>query len=274
MDKAVHPQKWVLGQRNLQLLIFVIIIGTMVTSLWAFYTPNTLLGKVDAVGYAVCHRIPSHSITIEGRPMPLCARCSGMYLGALFGTVYQMIIGKRRGGFNRKALILLCVFVLFFVIDGINSFMGLVFDHPFLYDSQNWLRMVTGMSVGLLISVVLYPIFNQTVWQTWKTESALDRSGALVGLLSGSIVLAMALLSGITAILYSLAILSVLGILVILSLIYSVLLLILLKQENRYNHFIELVPTLLAGFVLTIIQIGLFDLMRYFLTRTWNGLPL
>ncbi len=246
----------------------------MVTSLWLTYTPNTLLGKVDAVGYAVCHRIPSHSFSVGGRPLPLCARCSGMYLAALFGIVYQMVIGKRRGGFSRVVLSVLGVCGIIFIVDGINSFTGLVQDQPLLYEPQNWLRLITGVGVGLLISVVLYPIFIQTVWQTWKPESALDDYRAMIGLLLGGILLVGGLLSGIQAILYSLAILSVIGILVILSLIYSILILMLCKLENRYNKFIGLIPVLISGLVLAIMQIGLLDFMRFLLTETWNGLPL
>ncbi len=110
MGNHENPQKPLLMNRNLWLLIIVCIVGTMITSLWLAYTPNSFFGKVDAIGYAVCHRIPSHSFTVAGKPMPLCARCSGMYLGAFFSIIYQMIGGKRRGGFSRKALFILCIF--------------------------------------------------------------------------------------------------------------------------------------------------------------------
>jgi hypothetical protein len=46
---------------------------------WLSLTPPGLLGKADAVGYAVCHRIELRSFHLDGRPLPLCARCSGMY---------------------------------------------------------------------------------------------------------------------------------------------------------------------------------------------------
>jgi uncharacterized membrane protein len=274
MDNLENPRKRIFVIRNGWWIIIVCILGMMITSFWLAYTPDTLLGKIDAVAYAVCHRIPSHSLTMDGRPLPLCARCTGMYLGALFGTLLQLIIGKRSGGFNSKTLIVLGLFALLFIVDGVNSLMGLVLDHSPLYEPQNWLRLVTGMGVGLLISAVLYPIFTQTVWQTWKPESALDNQGVVAGLLTGSFLLVIGILSNIPAVLYSLAIISVLGILVILCLIYSVLLLMLFRHENRYNKFIELTPFLLCGLVLTMIQIGLFDLMRYLLTETWNGLPL
>ncbi len=142
---------------------------------------------------------------------------------------------------------------VFFAVDGINSFMGLILDHAPFYEPQNWLRLVTGMIVGILISAVLYPIFVQTVWQTWKPESVLDDHEVVMGILIGSIIIEAALLSGLPALLYPLAILSGLSVLVVLSLVYSVLLLMLFKHENRYNHFKELIPVLLSGLVLTII---------------------
>jgi uncharacterized membrane protein len=248
--------------------------GMLVTSLWLAYTPDSFLGKVDAVGYAVCHRIASHSFTVNGKPLPLCARCSGMYLGALWGIIYQFINGKRRGGFSRNTLIILCSMAVFFVVDGINSFLALILKHAPIYEPQNWLRLVTGLIVGLLISAVLYPIYIQTVWQTWKSESVLNDRKVIVGLLIGSILILAAMLSGLAVLLYPLAILSGLSVLVVLNLVYSILLLMLFKHENRYNQFKELIPVLVFGLVLTMIQIGSFDLLRYLLTGTWTGLPL
>jgi hypothetical protein len=38
---------------------------------WWYYTPPGLLGKADAAGYAVCHRIASRSFLIGDRQTPL-----------------------------------------------------------------------------------------------------------------------------------------------------------------------------------------------------------
>ena len=54
---------------------------------WIYIAPPGILGKADAIGYAVCHRIDERSFHVDGRQLPLCARCSGMYLGALLGLV-------------------------------------------------------------------------------------------------------------------------------------------------------------------------------------------
>jgi uncharacterized membrane protein len=265
-----HSQR----KRNQLLLISVCIVGIMIASSWYAFTPQGFLNKLDAVGYAVCHRIPSHSFTVNGRPLPLCARCSGMYLGALLGMLVQYFTGERHGGFSRKWLIVLCSLGVFFIIDGLNSFLAIFLDAAPLYPPQNWIRLLTGWSVGLLIAALIYPIFSQTVWQDWDPKAILDRKVPTLILVSGSLLIIAGALSGVVAILYPLAILSVVGVVLILTMIYIILMLMFFKQEKRYNHFNELALVLSGGLILTLIQIGLFDLVRYLLTETWSGLPL
>ncbi|MBN2258775.1 MAG: DUF2085 domain-containing protein [Anaerolineaceae bacterium] len=259
---------------NFWMLIGVCMMGVTLTSLWMIFTPDGYMNKIDAIGYAVCHRIPSHSFMIGDRPLPLCARCSGMYLGALLGVSLQFIVGYKRGGFSRKALMGLALMALFFIIDGFNSFMGLILEQAPLYTPDNSLRLISGIGVGVLIATVVYPIFTQTIWQNWAPKSALDRRWAIPALFVGCALLVIGMLSGLPTILYFLAILSVVGVMVILTLIYAVVLLMLFKQENRYNGFIEMMPSLLGGMVLMMVQIGVLDLARFLLTGTWNGLPL
>ena len=55
---------------------------------WFWYTPAGLLGKADAVGYAVCHRIDVRSFHLGDRQIPVCARCTGQYLGAMLSLGY------------------------------------------------------------------------------------------------------------------------------------------------------------------------------------------
>jgi uncharacterized membrane protein len=261
-------------KRNQLLLIGVCIVGIMIASTWYAFTPQGVLDKLNAVGYAVCHRIPSHSFTVNGRQLPLCARCSGMYLGALLGVLVQYFMGKRQGGFSRTWLIVLCSLGTLFIIDGMNSFLALFLDAAPLYPPQNWIRLFTGWSVGLLIAALIYPIFSQTAWQDWDPGTILDRKVPSLILISGSLLIIAGVLSGVADILYPLAILSAVGVVVVLTLIYTVLMLMFFKQENRYNHFNELALFLLGGLILTLIHIGLFDLVRYLLTETWSGLPL
>src|SRR5512140_590862 len=59
-----------------------------------FSAPGTLLDKADRAAYAVCHRIGERSFTVAGRQLPLCARCSGTYLGALAAFIVLVLRGR------------------------------------------------------------------------------------------------------------------------------------------------------------------------------------
>jgi len=75
-----------------------LIVVLAVTALLAFLvvTPDGLLTKADMIGYAVCHRLEGHSFTIAGRQLPLCARCTGTFIGALTGFFGQAVVLRRR----------------------------------------------------------------------------------------------------------------------------------------------------------------------------------
>lgn len=242
---------------------------------WLLNTPPGLLGKADAVGYAVCHRIESRSFGIADRPLPLCARCTGMYLGVVIGMLYQSLIAPRRTGVPAKVTwIPLVLLVLLFVFDGLNSFMHIIPGVPTLYEPQNWSRLLTGTGMGIVIAVLLYPGFNQSVW------NRVDRRPALSNLWRLTLIALIAF--GIDALvltenpmfLYPLAIISSLGVIVILTMVYCMVWLMILKRENRYQNITQLSLPLLAGFATAIIQIGVLDAIRYYFTATWNGFPL
>jgi uncharacterized membrane protein len=242
---------------------------------WLLDTPGSLLGKADAIGFAVCHRIDARSFHLGGRPLPLCARCSGMYLGALLGLVYQSLVSWRKGGMPPKRVIIpLAFFVLAFGLDGLNSYLHLFPGAPSLYEPQNWLRLATGSGMGLVMSVALYPVFNQTVWRDW------DKRPALPGLRSLGILVALAaLLYGLVLsenplILYPLALLSAGTVLLLLTLVYTMICLIVLRYENRFMMIKQLLFPLVSGFGIALVQIVALDLIRFWLTGTWDGFHL
>ena len=74
-------------------IALVAVVAAVVLAAWLVNTPPGILGKADAVGYAVCHRIDERSFHIGDRQVALCARCTGMYLGAVLGLVFQFFLG-------------------------------------------------------------------------------------------------------------------------------------------------------------------------------------
>ena len=238
---------------------------------WLWLTPAGLLGKVDAIAYAVCHRIASHSFQVDGQQFPLCARCTGMYLGALLGLIYQAAEGKFGKWPTLKTYIPIAALVLAFGIDGVNSYLHFFPGAPSLYQPQNWLRLATGMGMGLSISAVLLPAFHQTMWKNWRNQSTFASGRQLLGILALASLLVVAVLSGQAVIVLPLALLSTAGVVVLLTMVYSMVWVMLFKKENRFDKFSQLWLPLMGGFTLAILQIALTDLGRFALTGTWSG---
>ena len=250
----------------------VILAFTLTLFAWLINTPPGVFGKADAIGYAVCHRIDLRSFHMGNVQLPLCARCSGMYLGAMVGLIHQLVIGRRRVGMPSWKIILpISIFVLLFAIDGLNSFYSLFSDSPGLYQPNNTLRLLTGTGMGLAIAVALFPAFNATVWRMVDPRPAFVnfRSFAIMVLIAVGLNALILLENPI--ILYPLALVSAAGVLVLLSLVYAMVLMMVLKTENRINQISQLTYALLGGFTIALIQIGLLDFVRYLVTGTWDG---
>jgi uncharacterized membrane protein len=254
-------------------VLLVIFTGLVVFGWW-YYTPPGLLGKADAAGYAVCHRIESRSFFIGDRQTPLCARCSGMYLGALLGIVYLARSGRQAGMPSLKVSLVLGSFLVAFGLDGANSYLQFFPAFPGLYEPQNWLRLITGTGLGLGIAAILVPVINQSLWSTYDSRPALAGWREFLPLLGMAAVLVLAILSDISLILYPLALLSGASILLILSLVYGVVWIMIAKRENRFKRFRDAWVQMLAGFLTAVVQIALIDAGRYWLTGTWSGFNL
>lgn len=239
---------------------------------WLLNTPAGLLGKADAVGYAVCHRIDGRSFHLGDRQIPLCARCTGMYLGAILALAYQHWIGRRRAGAPpARVIIVVAGLALGFVVDGLNSYLSLFPGFPGLYEPRNWLRLLTGSGMGVAISAALYPAFNQTVWRQVDNRPTLPGLRVLAGLLIAVGGVDVIVLSENPLLLYPLALASAAGVLVLLSIVYSMVWVMVLNAENQSVILRELWFPLLAGFGSALLQIVLLDIGRYLLTGTWDG---
>lgn len=249
-------------------------IAVALTVVWLFLTPDGLLGKADAVGYAVCHQIDDRSFHIGERPLPLCARCSGMFLGALLGMVYQAVQGKKGEMPPLPVAILFGVFALSWAFDGANSFSMLVPQIPSLYQTQNWTRLVTGTGMGLAVAAILWPTFVQTMFPRWLNASPLGSWKQIGGLLLAAGLMDVLILLEIPAVLYPLALLSAGGVLLLLIMVYSIALVMIFKKENTYGGFRQLFMPLLGGYCVALLQIGAIDLVRYLLTGSWGGFNL
>src|SRR5512140_1810513 len=244
---------------------------------WIYIAPPGLMGKLDAIGYAVCHRIDSHSLHVGGIQLPLCARCTGEFNAAAIALAFQAILGPRKSRLPKKGILaVLVLFFLAFAIDGSNSYLALIKNMyagafrniPNLYVTDNITRVFTGSGMGIAMASVLFPMYNQSVWRQPPEQSALDwrRFGLLVGIV---LVLDFAMLTENPFVLYPVALISTLGVLALLTMVFSIVWIMVMKEDNSFDNIRQLWLPILAGLTLAFLLILSIDLFRFNLTHTW-----
>ena len=248
-----------------------------------FYTvsdPNLLsshgpLLAGDYAGALVCHRITERSFTIAGRQMPLCARCTGIYLGIALSFVTFLVAGRVRWSElpSTRIILVLVGFIGIMGVDGVNSFSHFFPSFPHVYTPQNWLRLVTGMGTGLAMGIIVFPALAQTLWQEQEMKRIVRNGNELLGLMVLAGILILLVLSNQPTLLYVLGVVSAAGIVVILTSLNSMLLLIFTRRDAQAVNWKQTIAPLSIGLALTAVQIYLVAFLRITYIGTINGFP-
>jgi len=263
-----------ISQMNRIWLILLLGLAIVLPGVWLWFTPGGFWGKTNALGYSVCHQITDRSFTWNGQQSPLCARCAGMYLGALLTLLFHFFWGKHGKFPPWWVLTFLGLGVLAFAMDGLNSAISGIVSFKLLYETTNLTRLATGFGIGLGIGSIIAPIFNQTVWKDWLRESSYEKSYRFPLLLGLLAMLGWTVYNQIQAFFTVTNILMGVGILFTLWTIHTTLATLILKRANLASHWHDLRLPALLGFVFTSAQIGLISLARYLLTGTFAPLNL
>ena len=131
-------------------LVYYLTLGGIIIWLGVIFLAPYLRSQgsgLSAFAYSVftpiCHQIPSRSFHLFGQPLAVCARCLGIYFGALGGTGLYALIN----GFSRLSLPKVRTFIL--VSIPIITDAGGNFLH--LWTSSPWIRFMTGFLWGLIL---------------------------------------------------------------------------------------------------------------------------
>lgn len=107
---------------------------------------NNFFKNLKVLTKLFCHQIPERSFRLKGKYFPVCARCTGLYLGVFsyFIYSYQNYINY---SINLTLIAILMIIPTF--IDGFTQFIG-------LRESNNRLRFFSGIlgGIGLIMLVV------------------------------------------------------------------------------------------------------------------------
>ena len=229
---------------------------------WWQFTPPGLMGKAKAIGSSVCHQIPSHSFKVDEDVFPLCSRCTGMYLGNFIGLVILFIKGKKAGTPPLGIILILILFAILWAADGIKSLVYDLNHVAFLYTPNNSIRLLTGLGMGLSMSSTLVVLFNMTMWAEYENKPTIETLPQFCILLVVALFLAYLVLLQSGILLTVFAYITTGTVLALLTLLYTVLWTLIFKQENSSTKAIDLIPSLMTGFLTAMIQITVFNLIR------------
>ena len=104
----------------------------------------------------MCHGIERRCLTMFGVPMPICARCTAIYIGLVAGTAAFMLLPLIEERVMRVTLYVAAVPML---IDGLTQAIG-------LRESTNPIRIGTGF-----VAACLFAMWALTAIEGQKAES-------------------------------------------------------------------------------------------------------
>lgn len=132
---------------------------------------------------ALCHQLPERSLLVQGVPLPLCARCTGLHVAAAFTmlALYAQRGTRRRAGLPESPLCwVLAGLALAWLVDGLNSTLADVAGWS-LYTPSNLLRLLSGIGVGVALGLCLYPLLVGALGRTAESVAIARRTTALFG---------------------------------------------------------------------------------------------
>lgn len=102
----------------------------------------------------VCHQLPERTLIINGKLLPLCARCTGIYSGFIIGMIYQVVVLRKINQLPSSGIVsILAATIIFLFIDGVGETIH-------LWNLSNEIRLMIGLLCGSSISLTLLPLFN------------------------------------------------------------------------------------------------------------------
>ena len=134
------------------ILLFLWCAAILFTPLAAQY--GGMPGAAAEVSYRifghVCHQWDSHSFHIAGKKLPVCVRCSMIYLSFLLGSFLVVLFNVKKM-FSKNGKYILLAVLLPLLLD-------VFFDMAGIHQSTTLSRIVSGIIVGTGFSLVLAPV--------------------------------------------------------------------------------------------------------------------
>ncbi len=216
-----------------------------------------------AIGYGLCHQLPERSFFAAGHQLPVCARDTGIYVGFAVGLIVLAVIagGSRPTRLPRWPVALLALlFVVMMIADGLTSY-------ALVRESNNSIRLLTGLGTGWALAVSLVPMLNAQLWTEAGRGRVLPDVRAVVLWLASLVGLYLVTrwLGPLLGVLYP--VLVSLAIIVTYTAINLLLVCLVPVFERRTTRLRDALSQLSIAVVLTIVELGGAAFLRVLLER-------
>lgn len=111
--------------------------------------PLALADTVYQIGRVVCHQIPERSFQLMMMPLPVCARCTGIYAGAAAAAVLIPSFGATR----HQPILAQARLVL--VAAAIPTVATLVYEWTTGDVPAHWMRAAAGAPLGAAVAWII-----------------------------------------------------------------------------------------------------------------------
>lgn len=256
------------NRRQILFQAVLLIIAILIISFWIIHTPPGLEGKLNAVGYSVCHQISSHSFFIGSMQFPICSRCMGMYMGVFLGVLSLFLQKSQQVLPNNKQYLILGFFIAAWLVDGLNSLFANSLGRILFYLPNNVLRFITGFGMGICIAITIYYLFNYVVWKKQGSTSKLNSMTIIYLVVACSVILFIVFQQN-EILMNIFSYISVMTIVLLLTALYSVIWILILHKENTFEKLSDLLMPINTGFIFAMSQIIVLDAFRLAITGNW-----
>jgi len=128
-----------------------------------------IIDFIKFVGSGACHQNPQLSFFDGSLYLPVCSRCTGIYIGFIFSIIAILIL-ERKVKISLpsfKLIIALIIFAFFMGLDSILTSLKII-------EPNNYIRLITGYLVGWFIAILLLPLKNSVIWKAGTEKQYLD----------------------------------------------------------------------------------------------------
>jgi uncharacterized membrane protein len=112
------------------------------------FAPSSVATLVYAAGGVLCHQIPERSFHLAGYQVPVCARCLGIYAGAVVGAAIH-VLGVFATHAARWRVLSPRSARRVFLVSVLPTFMTIALEWSGVWQGTNIVRAIAGVVLGV-----------------------------------------------------------------------------------------------------------------------------